>query len=162
MGLSSALCPLGPSLPLSLDSLESEAGLELIHECRQEDLGSHLLPWNLGLKCSLFPAFLMPLVQGPAAFHISYSAVQKTKPVTFLISLCSYWDGILFHSIDLTPQIFHQQQSDFSSPDFSFHHLCHSLVHPNLISRMYYKMTIELSTVHAVLETIGFLHVNQA
>lgn len=42
---------------------------------KQEDLGIHLLPWNLGLKCSLFPAFLMSLVQGPAAFHISYNAV---------------------------------------------------------------------------------------
>lgn len=71
-----------------------------------KDLGSHLLPWNFVFKCSLSPAFLMPLAQGPAAFHISYSAVKKAKPVTFLISLCSQWDGILFHSIDLTPHIF--------------------------------------------------------
>lgn len=128
-----------------------------------EDLGSHLLPWNFGLKCSLSPGFLMPLAQGPAAFHISYSAVQKAKPVAFLISLCSQWDGILFHSIDLTPCIFSiNSRVSFPSPDFSFHHLCHSLIHANLISRMYYKISTELSTVHAILETLGFLHVNQA
>lgn len=128
-----------------------------------EDLGSHLLPWNFGLKCSLSPGFLIPLAQGPAAFHISYSAMQKAKPVTFLISLCSQWDGILFHSIDLSPHIFSiNNRVSFPSPDFSFHHLCHSLIHPNLISRMYYKMPTELSTVYVVLETLGFPYVSQA
>lgn len=130
-------------------NLKLDWGWSMCVGVTSKDLGSHSFTEIISLKCSLLPAFLLPWVQGPAAFQIFHSCTmlcsnQNQWPFWFLS--VPTWTGYCAAPSTLFNILFVNSWVTFPSLGFSFHHLCHSLIYPK--SRMCYKIAIELSTVH--------------